>query len=115
MLFPFQITLFSASFEILNTLGISSLLGLGELNTHLAPHEEMQLAQLWHAIIAFLFIVVIFAHIYIGTVGMEGAIDAMTSGEVDEQWAKEHHSLWVDEIREKNNQSPKTSNATPAE
>jgi formate dehydrogenase subunit gamma len=37
------------------------------------------------------------AHIYIGTLGMEGAFEAMGSGEVDENWAKEHHSLWVDE------------------
>lgn len=108
LLFPFQITMFSGTFELLNNLGISGLLGLGELNTQLAPHEEMQFAQLWHAIIAFGFIVVILAHIYIGTVGMEGALDAMTSGEVDEQWAKEHHSLWVEEVRAK-------ETATPAE
>ncbi len=108
LLFPFQIMLFSSTFEFLNTLGISGLLGLGELTTALAPHEEMQLAQTWHAIIAFVFIAIIFAHIYIGSVGMEGAIDAMTSGEVDEQWAKEHHGLWVDELKQK-------ANATPAE
>jgi formate dehydrogenase subunit gamma len=38
------------------------------------------------------------AHIYIGTVGMEGAFDAMGSGEVDVNWAKEHHSLWADQV-----------------
>jgi formate dehydrogenase subunit gamma len=43
-------------------------------------------------------IVIIIAHIYIGSVGMEGAYDAMGSGEVEEQWAREHHSLWLDEI-----------------
>jgi len=42
--------------------------------------------------------VIIIAHIYIGSVGMEGAYDAMGSGEVEEQWAREHHSLWLDEI-----------------
>ena len=32
-----------------------------------------------------------------GTVGMEGAIDAMSTGEVDLNWAREHHSLWVEQ------------------
>jgi formate dehydrogenase subunit gamma len=42
-------------------------------------------------------ITVIIAHIYIGSVGMEGAFDAMGSGQVDVNWAKEHHSIWADE------------------
>ena len=41
---------------------------------------------------------IILAHIYIGTLGMEGAYDAMGSGDVEEQWAREHHSLWVEEV-----------------
>jgi formate dehydrogenase subunit gamma len=40
----------------------------------------------------------IIGHIYIGSVGMEGAFDAMGSGQVDEQWAKEHHGLWYEEV-----------------
>ena len=32
---------------------------------------------------------------------MEGAIDAMNTGEVDRNWAKEHHGLWVKEEDEK--------------
>jgi len=36
------------------------------------------------------------AHIYIGTIGMEGAFEAMGSGSVDVNWAREHHSLWLD-------------------
>ena len=108
LLFPFQIMLFSSTFDVLNTTGLSGLLGLGELNTSLAPHEEMQLAQSWHAVVAFGFIAVIFAHIYIGSVGMEGALDAMKSNGVDEQWAKEHHGLWLEEIKKK-------QAATPAE
>src|SRR3546814_11310867 len=60
---------------------------------------EMQLSQLWHGIIALIFIAIIIGHIYIGTIGMEGAFDAMSSGEVDLNWAKEHHALWVDELR----------------
>jgi formate dehydrogenase subunit gamma len=47
--------------------------------------------------VALLMIAAMLGHIYIGSVGMEGAIDAMGSGTVDLKWAKEHHSLWVEE------------------
>lgn len=55
----------------------------------------MQLAQVVHAVVAVLFIALILAHIYIGTIGMEGAFEAMGTGEVDLNWAKEHHDLWI--------------------
>jgi formate dehydrogenase subunit gamma len=105
LLFPFELPMFSATFEKLNALGLPQMAGLGELNTALAPHEEMQLAQLWHAIVSFVLMAIILAHIYIGSVGMEGAYAAMGSGEVEEQWAKEHHSLWVKDVKEKQAQA----------
>ena len=98
LLLPFELPMFAATFDKLNTFGISGLLGLGELPTTLTPHEEMQLAQSWHAIIGFVFMAIIIAHIYLGSIGMEGAFDAMGSGEVDVQWAKEHHGLWYEEV-----------------
>ena len=39
--------------------------------------------------------------IYIGTVGMEGAYDAMGNGQVDLEWARQHHDLWVEEVQAK--------------
>jgi formate dehydrogenase subunit gamma len=57
----------------------------------------MQLAHVIHAILALVLIAAIIGHIYIGTLGMEGAFDAMGTGEVDLNWAKEHHGLWVAE------------------
>ena len=45
--------------------------------------------------------VLIIAHIYIGSIGMEGAFDAMGSGEVDLNWAREHHNLWVEDLEKK--------------
>jgi formate dehydrogenase subunit gamma len=57
----------------------------------------MQIAQAVHAVIALLFVALILAHIYIGTIGMEGAFEAMGEGTVDRNWAKEHHSLWLEE------------------
>jgi formate dehydrogenase subunit gamma len=56
-----------------------------------------QLAHMIHGVLAMLMIAAILAHIYIGSVGMEGAVDAMTTGQVDFNWAREHHSLWVDQ------------------
>ena len=57
----------------------------------------MQVAQAVHAVVAVLFIAVILAHIYIGTLGMEGAFEAMATGDVDLNWAREHHNLWLEE------------------
>jgi formate dehydrogenase subunit gamma len=57
----------------------------------------MQLSHIIHSIVSVLMIAVMLAHIYIGSVGMEGAFDAMGSGQVDVNWAKQHHNLWVAE------------------
>jgi formate dehydrogenase subunit gamma len=101
LLFPFQMPMFAATFEHLNAWGIPQAVGFGDLPTQLAPQTEMQLAQTWHAVVAFVFIAIILAHIYLGSVGMQGAFDAMGTGEVDEQWAKEHHGLWLAEVKAK--------------
>src|SRR5215207_5492597 len=60
--------------------------------------------QVWtviHAVVAMLFVAGILAHIYIGSLGMEGAFDAMGTGEVDVNWAKEHHAIWAEEEQAK--------------
>ncbi len=59
---------------------------------------EMQTAHIIHAIAAMFIIVVFLGHIYIGTIGMRGAYQAMKTGYVDEGWAREHHRLWYDDI-----------------
>ncbi len=100
LLFPFQIALFEPFVGIINGLGIPGWFGQPPLSDPLTPHQEMQFAQVLHLAIAFLFLAIIFAHIYLGSVGMEGAFDAMGSGEVELQWAREHHRLWVEEVEE---------------
>jgi formate dehydrogenase subunit gamma len=77
----------------------------------------MQLAQIVHALVAVLFTALIIAHIYIGTLGMEGAFEAMGTGEVDLNWAKQHHRLWVEqEMAEgRGAGAPSGAAATPAE
>jgi len=57
---------------------------------------NMQLAQIVHSVVAMLFIAAMLGHIYIGTIGMEGAFEAMWDGTVDVNWAKEHHNLWAE-------------------
>ncbi len=114
LLFPFEVQLFAKTFSILNATGIPELVGLGVLPEQMSPQEEMQYAQLWHAIMAFVLMAIILAHIYIGSVGMEGAYDAMGSGEVDEAWAHQHHSLWLEEVKAKA-ENRADQGATPAE
>ena len=54
----------------------------------------MQLALIIHGIAAVLLIAGSFGHIYIGTLGTEGSLESMTTGYVDENWAKAHHDRW---------------------
>ena len=74
---------------------------------------QWQLYQVIHAIVAGIMTAVIVAHIYIGSVGMEGAFDAMGSGEVDLNWAKEHHSLWVEEKLAREGKAAPSGGAAP--
>jgi len=75
----------------------------------------MQSAQIVHAVVAMLLIAVMIAHIYIGTIGMEGAFEAMGTGDVDVNWAKEHHSLWLEQEQARTNAPQPRPAATPAE
>lgn len=99
LMFPFQTTMFSDTFALLNTVGLG-------LPTDFTPMQEQQYNQLWHGLVSLVLIAMIIAHIYIGSVGMEGAIDAMHTGEVDLNWAKEHHNLWVEEEQQRAKGSP---------
>ncbi|MBI3704004.1 MAG: formate dehydrogenase subunit gamma [Rhizobiales bacterium] len=76
----------------------------------------MQLSEVIHAIVAMLFIVAMLGHIYLGTVGEEGAFEAMSSGTVDVNWAKQHHPLWLqDQMSSSKDAGRARPMATPAE
>jgi formate dehydrogenase subunit gamma len=75
---------------------------------------DMQLTQVAHAVVAVLFVALILAHIYIGTLGMEGAFEAMGTGEVDLNWAMEHHDRWLAQ-QLANQDGHGQPSATPAE
>ena len=115
LLMPFELPLFAKTFAAINATGAPGWFGYAPLPEQLTPHAEMQLAQLWHAIVAFVMMALIIAHIYIGTVGMEGAFSAMGSGKVDRNWAEEHHNLWLRELEEEGKVPPQAAAATPAE
>jgi formate dehydrogenase subunit gamma len=51
-----------------------------------------------HACAAVVMIAMLMGHIYMGTIGTHGALDAMRTGWVDASWAKEHHELWLNDI-----------------
>lgn len=59
--------------------------------------SAMQQASIIHATAAVIFMAMSLGHIYLGTIGMEGAYDSMRNGYVDETWAKEHHEYWYNE------------------
>ena len=62
--------------------------------------EAMQLANLVHGICAILAMAMACFHMYLGSIGMEGALKAMKTGYVDETWAREHHEYWYNEVKE---------------
>ena len=77
-------------------LGISGL--ILEFAIFGLSREIMALSHMFHGISAMILISVSFGHIYLGTVGVEGTLDSMTKGTVDENWAKAHHDLWNEEM-----------------
>ncbi|MGF1683506.1 formate dehydrogenase subunit gamma [Photobacterium minamisatsumaniensis] len=62
--------------------------------------RDMELSNLVHMFSALILICGFIFHIYIGLFGMEAGLDGMITGEVDETWAKEHHDLWFDEVKD---------------
>ncbi len=92
LLFPFETAMFAKTFSLVNSVAGT------DYPTQLSAIQEQQYAVTWHNMMAIVMICVILAHIYIGTIGMQGAFDAMGSGRVDLNWAKEHHSLWIDKL-----------------
>ena len=106
LLFPFELPMFAKTFGWLNAVGFG-------FPTTLSAQEEMQYAQLWHAIVGFVFMAIALAHIYLGSIGMQGAYAAMGTGRVEEQWAREHHSLWLEEVKRTSGKGGRAEGAIP--
>ena len=63
--------------------------------------ETMQIASVIHVIAANLWLAVAIGHMWIGTLGTEGSLEAMTTGQVSAEWAKQHHDKWYEEVKAK--------------
>jgi formate dehydrogenase subunit gamma len=74
--------------------------------------STMQQMSVIHMVAALLVIAAAIGHIYMGTIGVEGAYQAMRSGYVDEVWAKEHHEYWYNDVKKGARSAP--GGAVPA-
>jgi formate dehydrogenase subunit gamma len=86
----------------------------GQIPWYGHTRAEMQVAHLFHAGSAIILMAIALGHIYIGTIGTEGALEGMTTGRVDTAWAKQHHDLWYEQLMEDGVQPAKTPEVTPA-
>ena len=92
--------IFWAGVLVLGALVVASGLVLDKLIPGMAYlRPDMQIAQMVHSAAAMVMLALFAGHIYMGTVGMKGAYQAMRTGYVDEAWAQEHHELWYDDVK----------------
>ena len=77
--------------------------------------STMQIAHIVHAVATILMMAMFIAHIYLGTIGMQGAYQGMRTGYVDETWAKEHHGYWYDDIKAGKIPAQRSQPATPSQ
>lgn len=56
-------------------------------------------ANVVHMVTAGAVMAISLGHIYLGTIGLDGAYQAMRNGYVDETWAKEHHEYWYNDVK----------------
>ncbi len=63
--------------------------------------EIIQISHLIHMLTSLVLVAFAFGHIYIGTIGTEGALEGMVTGQVDTAWAEQHHDLWAKSVIKK--------------
>lgn len=71
-----------------------------------SSREAMQQANVWHAISTVVWMFFALGHIYLGTAGVEGTFEGMWEGKVDVNWAKQHHDLWYEEVKQNEGNEP---------
>jgi formate dehydrogenase subunit gamma len=62
--------------------------------------EWLQTAHIIHTIAAVGVMAFFVVHLYLATVGVEGALESMVNGHVDANWAKQHHDLWYEQVKD---------------
>jgi formate dehydrogenase subunit gamma len=63
------------------------------------PITLRRIAVVVHAVAAAVLIISVIVHIY-AAIWVKGSIRAMTRGTVSEGWARKHHALWYNQLRE---------------
>lgn len=77
--------------------------------------STMQLAHMVHAVATVLMMAMFIGHIYLGTIGMQGAYQGMKTGYVDETWAREHHEYWYDDVKAGKIPAQRSATAVPGQ
>jgi len=107
--------LFWASAVLLGITVVGSGLVMDKLLPGLAYlRPDMHVAHMVHSVAAVLMITLLLLHIYLGTIGMRGACRAMRDGYVDDEWAREHHALWYEDIQAGKIPAQRTPEPQPA-
>ena len=68
--------------------------------------ETMEYYHFIHTIAATTMIVASFGHIYLGTIGTEASFEVMQTGNCDSNWAKEHHDIWYEKVKDSAGRGP---------
>ncbi|MBX9612937.1 MAG: formate dehydrogenase subunit gamma [Burkholderiales bacterium] len=108
--------LFWAGVLLLGAVVVGSGLVLNKLVPGLIyERSTMQIANMVHGVASALMMALFIGHIYMGTLGMRGAYQAMRTGYVDETWAKEHHEYWYDDVKAGKIPAQRTQPAAPTQ
>lgn len=67
-----------------------------------------------HTITGVFLMAFLVVHVYLGSIGTEGALEAMTRGHIDANWAKQHHDLWYEEVKDQAAPAPEPTAAPGA-
>jgi len=62
--------------------------------------ETMEFYLVIHGIAALIMTIAAFGHIYMGTAALEGTFEVMQTGYCDSNWAKEHHDIWYEKVKD---------------
>lgn len=62
--------------------------------------QTMEFYHMVHSVSAIIMIVASFGHIFMGTAALEGTFEVMKTGYCDTNWAKDHHDLWYEKVKQ---------------
>jgi formate dehydrogenase subunit gamma len=67
--------------------------------------ETMEFYHFIHTLAATIMIIASFGHIYLGTIGTEASFEVMRTGYCDSNWAREHHDIWYEKVKDSGGES----------